>query len=162
MSLKPVTPLRNIAPYFGGKTLMVRRLNEMIRAIPHRCYAEPFVGSGAVFFGRDARPPVEIINDLNGEVTNCLRWLREHPSEVARAFRLMPASRAEFERQLDLDPATLTELQRATRFLYLQRLRFSGMPRSRSFGASKTTSKARDLAGLRRKYSALGRRLERA
>jgi DNA adenine methylase len=50
--------------------------------------------------------------------------------------------RAEFERLLAVDPDTLTDLERAARFLYLQRLAFGGKVAGRSFGVD-TTGPAR-------------------
>ncbi len=41
-----------LAPWFGGKKHLAKRIIERIDAIPHRCYAEPFVGMGGVFLRR--------------------------------------------------------------------------------------------------------------
>jgi DNA adenine methylase len=46
------------------------------------------------------------------------------------------ASRAEFDRLASVDPGTLTDLERAARFLYLQRLTFGGKVTARSFGVA--------------------------
>ena len=42
---------------------------------PHRTYLEPFFGSGAVFFAK-APSPIEIINDMDGDVVKLFRVLR--------------------------------------------------------------------------------------
>lgn len=47
-------------------------------------------------------------------------------------------TRAEFERLVRVDPDTLTDLERASRFLYLQRTAFGGKVSGQSFGVSKT------------------------
>lgn len=58
---------------------------------PHRSYLEPFFGSGAVFF---KKPPsrIETINDLDGEIANLFRCVREKTEELARAVELTPYS----------------------------------------------------------------------
>jgi DNA adenine methylase len=47
--LEPVSPTRPPAPYIGGKKMLAKRLVARINAVPHRLYAEPFVGMGGVF-----------------------------------------------------------------------------------------------------------------
>jgi DNA adenine methylase len=58
-----VDPLPGIAPWVGGKRNLAKRITAKIAAIPHVCYAEPFVGMGGVFFKRQRRAQVEVIND---------------------------------------------------------------------------------------------------
>ena len=117
-----------LAAWVGGKKLLARSIIERIDSIPHRCYAEPFVGMGGVFLRRSRRPKNEVINDRNGEIVNLFRITREHPDELARQFRWCLASREEFRRLLSVSPETLTDIQRAARFAYLQRLSFGGKP----------------------------------
>ena len=117
-----------IAPWFGGKKHLARAIIERIDRIPHRCYAEPFVGMGGVFLRRARKPKSEVINDRNSEIVNLFRALREHPGELARQFRWTLSSREEFRRLVAVEPETLTDIQRAARFAYLQRLSFGGKP----------------------------------
>ena len=117
-----------LAPWLGGKRYLARTIIEHIETIPHRCYAEPFLGMGGVFLRRTQRPKSEVINDVNGEIVNLFRVVREHPDELARQFRWALAAREEFKRLLSTAPETLTDIQRAARFTYLQRLSFGGKP----------------------------------
>ncbi|MEP3892496.1 MAG: DNA adenine methylase, partial [Litorimonas sp.] len=99
---------------------------ERIDSMPHSTYIEPFVGMGGVFLRRGWRPKCEVANDLNGEITNLFRILQRHLPQFLEVMRFQITSRREFERLRDSDPATLTDLERAARFIYLQRLGFGG------------------------------------
>lgn len=134
--LVPVQPVRPLAPYVGGKRNLSKRLVEMIGRHDHRTYAEPFVGMGGVFFRRDLRPPQEVINDLSGDVATLFRVLQEHYTPLVDELRFKLSSRHEFDRLMKQDPATLTDLRRAARFLYLQSLAFGGRVSARHYGVS--------------------------
>ena len=138
--LSPVSPVSPAAGYIGGKRNLAKRLTAIIDHIPHDTYAEPFVGMGGIFLRRSRRPRAEVINDISGDVVTFFRILQEHYPYFIDMLRWRLASRAEFERLLGQDPARLTDLQRAARFLYLQRLAFAGKVSGRSFGVDPRTS----------------------
>lgn len=121
-----VRPAAPVAPWLGGK----HRLHPLIIArteiIPHQSYIEPFVGMGGVFLRRRFRPRLEVANDRNGEIVNLFRILQRHHQQLLDVMRFGIASRRDFDRLRDTDPAGLTDLERAARFLYLQRLAFGG------------------------------------
>jgi len=129
-----VTPVRPPAGYIGGKRRLAERLVAKIATVLHRTYAEAFVGMGGVFFRRRSRPPAEVINDRNGEVANLFRILQRHYPQFMETLRFQITSRREFERLKASDPATLTDLERAGRFLYLQRTAFGGKVAGQNFG----------------------------
>lgn len=131
-----VRPTKPAAPYIGGKRYLARRLVALIETIPHRTYAEPFVGMGGVFLRRRLRPAAEVVNDYSQDVYNLFRVLQEHYAYFREELRFKLTSRAEFERLTRLDPSTLTDIQRAARFLYLQRTAFGGKVDGRNFGVS--------------------------
>ena len=131
-----VRPVKPAAAYIGGKRYLARRLVDLIEATPHRTYAEPFVGMGGVFLRRRKRPPAEVINDYSRDVWTFYRVLQEHYAYFRDMLRFQVTSRAEFERLIAVDPDTLTDLQRAARFLYLQRTAFGGKVDGRNFGVS--------------------------
>lgn len=139
---RPVRSIRPVAGYVGGKRILAHSLVERIAAVPHEIYAEVFVGMGGVFFKREAAPKVEAINDLNRDVATLFRVLQRHYQAFTDMIRWQLASRAEFERLRAQDPETLTDLERAARFLYLQRLAFGGKVSGRTFGLD-TTQPAR-------------------
>lgn len=133
-SLSSVQPVLPVAPYIGGKRRLAKRLCAMIDRIEHRTYAEPFVGMGGVFFRRSMRPKSEAINDWSREVHNFFRVLQVHYVAFLEMMRFQITSRAEFERLALERPETLTDMQRAARFLYLQRTSFGGKVVGRGFG----------------------------
>ena len=139
MSVRPVSPP---APYIGGKKQLAQRIASLIEQVPHTLYAEPFVGMGGVFFRRALVPRSEVINDRSGDVATVFRILQRHYPQLMEVMKFQLTSRREFERLAATDPATLTDLERAARFLYLQRLAFGGKVTGRSFGVD-TTGPAR-------------------
>lgn len=130
-SVRPVSPP---ASYIGGKKQLAQRLASIIEQIPHTLYAEPFVGMGGVFFRRNLIPKAEAINDISGDVVTLFRILQRHYPQFMETMKFQITSRKEFERLSSSDPSTLTDLERAARFLYLQRLAFGGKVKGRSFG----------------------------
>jgi DNA adenine methylase len=132
--MRAVRPIRPVAGYIGGKKQLSRLLADRIAAVEHTTYAEAFVGMGGVFFKRHTAPKAEVINDLNRDVATFFRVLQRHYQALMDMLKWQLTSRAEFERLAGQDPDTLTDLERAARFLYLQRLSFGGKVASRSFG----------------------------
>lgn len=134
--LEHVAPVRPVAPYQGGKRNLAKRLVERINAIDHTAYAEPFVGMGGVFFRRSTRPPAEFINDWSMDVANFFRILQRHYLAFMDMIRWQLTTRAGFDRLMLVDPSTLTDLERAARFLYLQKTAFGGKVVGRNFGVT--------------------------
>ncbi len=132
-SVKPINP---IAPYLGGKRLLAKTIVPIIEKIPHNIYAEPFMGMGGVFFRRTQKPKSEAINDINSEIVNMFRMVERFPDYLADMLKFKICSRAEFKRMLATPPLLLTELERAVRFLYLQKTAFGGKVRSQAFGVN--------------------------
>lgn len=136
--LTPVSPARPVAAYVGGKRNLSARIVDLIATVPHKLYAEPFVGMGGIFLRRRHRPSAEAINDISTDVVTLFRILQRHYQSFLEELKWRLSSRAEFERLMKTDPATLTDLERAARFLYLQRTAFGGKVEGRTFGVSKS------------------------
>ena len=135
-SLIPARSARPVAPWIGGKRNLAETIIAEIERTPHRQYAEPFVGRAGVFLRRPFKAPAEVINDINREVVTLFRVLQRHYVAFLEMLKWQLTSRAEFERLRDTDPATLTDLERAARFIYLQRTTFGGKVRGQTFGVS--------------------------
>lgn len=145
-----------VVPWMGGK----RRLaTAIINVFPeHQCYVEVFGGGAAVLFEKQPSR-VEVLNDINGELVNLYRVLQNHLEEFMRQFRWAVSSRQVFEWERAKAPETLTDIQRAARFFYLQKLGFGAKVASRTFGTA-TTSRARlNLLRLEEELSAAHLRL---
>lgn len=80
---------------------------------PHDTFVEPYFGSGAVFFQKKAAKS-EYINDLDGDVINLFRMVRERPEELAFLIDMTPWSREEYETSVE---ASNDPLERARRTL---------------------------------------------
>ncbi len=141
-------PLKGIAPYVGGKRVLAGRIIKVIDAIPHRTYAEVFVGMGGVFFRRTRVPSAEIVNDLSSDVATLFRVLQRHYLAFVEMLRWQLTTRAEFERLVACAPETLTDLERAARFFYLQTITFGAKATSRNFGVEITTSGGFDVTRI--------------
>lgn len=147
-SFEPVRPVSPLAGYVGGKRVLAKQLVPMIAGIPHAAYCEPFVGMGGVFFRRMSRPKAEAINDRSRDVATFFRVLQRHYQAFLDMLKWQVASRAEFERLTATDPVTLTDLERAARFLFLQRMSFGGKVNGRTFGVGYREPASIDITRL--------------
>lgn len=132
----PTAPTSPAAPYIGGKRNLAARIIAHQRSIPHTTYVEVFVGMGGVFLRRPWRSQAEVVNDISTDVANLFRVVQRHYEALMDMLRWQLTSRAEFERLRAADPDTLTDLERAARFLYLQRAAYGGKVTHRAFGVS--------------------------
>ena len=55
-----------IIPWMGGKRRLADRLIPLFP--PHECYVEVFAGGAALYFMRPQAAPVEVLNDINGDL----------------------------------------------------------------------------------------------
>lgn len=108
--MKTLTVLK----YPGAKNRLADKIIGMFPdGYRNMTYVEPFFGSGAVFF-RKAPSAVETVNDLDGNVVNLFKQIRENGDELSRLIAYTPWSREEYE--LSRTPAD-NPLEKARRFL---------------------------------------------
>jgi DNA adenine methylase len=93
----------------------------------------------AAYLKRDHRPKTEVINDISGDVANLFRICQRHFPQFMETLKFQITSRREFERLVASVPSTLTDLERAARFLYLQRTAFGGKVVGQNFGIDKSS-----------------------
>lgn len=144
----------------GGKRRLAKHILPLF-VNPHQCYVEPFAGGAALLFMRPLPAPVEVINDIHSELVHLYRCVRHHLDELVRQFRWALASREMFEWAKMERPETLTDIQRAARFLYLQKLAFGAKVSSTSFGTSAACPPRLNLLRLEEDLSAAHLRLAR-
>jgi DNA adenine methylase len=117
--------------WYGGKYSHLDWLLPLLPAARHYC--EPFGGSAAVLINREPSP-VETYNDLDGEVVNFFRVLREQKETLIEQIGLTPFSRAELELACTKVTEDLTELERARRFYVRARQVRTGLAQTASAG----------------------------
>lgn len=124
-----------LVPWIGGK----RKLADHILPLfpEHSCYVEPFCGAAALFFLKEPSD-VEILNDINGELVNLYRVVKHHLEELYKQFKWALTSRQNWDWLQATPVETLTDIQRAARFLYLQKLAFGGKVDGQAFGTATT------------------------
>ncbi|MGL4422719.1 MAG: DNA adenine methylase, partial [Gemmataceae bacterium] len=138
----PLTGRKQIAfGWYGGKFSHLEWLLPLLPECHHYC--EPFAGSAAVLLNR-AASPVETYNDLDGEVANFFRVLRDQKSELVEKIGLTPFSREEFSLACGID-GSLSTVERARRFFVRARQVRTGLAQTASLGRwanCKNTSRA--------------------
>ena len=76
----------------------------------HRVYVEPFGGGGSVLL-RKPRSYAEVYNDLDAEIVNLFRVVRENGGELARLLYLTPFAREEYRTNSEsLDPMEMARI----------------------------------------------------
>lgn len=147
-----------VIPWVGGKRKLARTIFPLFPE--HTCYVEPFCGGAALFF---MKPPsdVEVLNDINSDIVNLYRVVQNHLEEFIKQFKWALTSREIFTWAKDTPPETLTDIQRAARFYYLQKLSFGARSDSRSFGTSATSPSSLNLMRLEETISDAWLRLQR-
>lgn len=115
--------MRGPLSYIGGKN---RLANTILSIFPdHKTYCEAFAGGSQVLF-RKMPSEVEVLNDLDGEVVNFYRICQSHYEELIRYMRFTLNSREWFDRLQRTPPDCLTDVQRAARYFFLQKMAYGG------------------------------------
>jgi DNA adenine methylase len=147
-----------LSGWIGGKFQLSRRIIEKIPE--HTCYVEGFAGGAWVLF-KKPESKVEVLNDINREVITLYRVIQNHLEEYIRYFKWMLVSRDEFERMKRVAPDTLTDIQRAARFYYLQKCAFGGKIVAPVFGTATVAPPKLNLLRIEEELSQVHLRLSR-
>lgn len=90
---RPAAAIKPVLKYPGAKWRLSKWIVEHLP--PHEIYLEPYFGSGAVFFNKQPAR-LETVNDIDGNVVNLFRVLREEPERLAQIVELTPWARDEY------------------------------------------------------------------
>jgi len=116
--------LKGPLSYVGGKNRLAKSI---IAQIPeHKTYVEPFSGGAQVLFQKEPSE-IEVLNDLDGELVNFYQVCQSHHRELIRYMRFLLLSRRWFEHLERTSPDSLTDIQRAARYFYLQKAAYGGL-----------------------------------
>lgn len=137
---------RPVFRYHGGKYRLARWIVEHLP--PHDQYVEPFAGAASVLLAK-SRARAETINDLDGEVVNVFRVLRDPKTARAlrRAMLYTPFSRAEFDAAYECRSACadLPPVERARVAILRAYLAFGGSGLSARYPTGFRTNGIRDV-----------------
>lgn len=128
--------------WYGGKFNHLDWLLPLLPQAHHYC--EPFSGSAAVLLNREPSP-VETYNDIDGDVANFFRTLRDRPEELIRAITFTPFSREEFYIAIYEKTQGISDVERARRFYIRARQTRTGLAQTATLGRwanCKNTSRA--------------------
>ena len=128
--------MKSALPYLGGKS---RLAPQIVKDIPmdHTCYVEPFCGACWVLLAKEPSR-AEVINDKDSDLATFWRVIQNHLEEFLRYYRYAVTSREIFEIEKAKNARLLTDIQKADRYFYLQKLGFGGKTSGRTFGTSAT------------------------
>lgn len=100
---------------------------------PDERYVEPFAGSAALFFS--LKPRSAVLGDLNSDLIGTYEAIRSWPTAVTELLEGMPENDKDYYYDLRrLDPSELGVVERAARFIYLNRYCFNGLYRTNKQG----------------------------
>lgn len=122
---------RIVFGWYGGKFNHLEWLLPLLPDCHHYC--EPFGGSAAVLINREPAP-VETYNDLDGDLVNFFRVLRDRTEELVKAIAFTPFAREEFYHALHGPGGAADDLERARRFFVRARQARTGLAQSATLG----------------------------
>ncbi len=120
----------------GGKRQLI---SQMHRYFPKnfKKYIEPFIGGGAVLFY--LKPKLSIIIDINKELINCYKVIKNNVEELIELLKIHKNEKGYYYRIREIDRddekfANLTNIEKASRMIYMNRCCYNGLYRVNSRG----------------------------
>lgn len=129
-----ITPVQSIKPFLkwaGGKTQLLDEIREFIPD-EFDTYIEPFLGGGALFF--HLRPVKAILADINPELINCYEVVRDNIEELIISLGNFRNDEKLYYEVRGWELSGMSNIERAARFIYLNRTCFNGLYRENKKG----------------------------
>lgn len=127
--------MNSFISWIGGKKLLRKKILEQFpEQESYNRYIEVFGGAGWVLFSRDKHAPMEVFNDVNGELINLYRVVKYHPEALQKELEWLLISREQFFDELNRNTRGMTDIQRAARFFCMIKESFGAS--LKSFGAT--------------------------
>lgn len=115
----------------GGKRWLISNYRHIFPT-EYNCYYEPFLGGGSAFFS--LVPHQATISDINGELINTYHVMKRHPAQLRNLLILHQEQHTAAHYYAVRANVPCDSIERAARFLYLNRTCFNGMYRVNRFG----------------------------
>ncbi len=132
---KPIVDIKPFLKWAGGKRQLLPEIRNYLPTSFNR-YFEPFLGAGAVLF--DLKPQSAVVNDTNEELINCYRAIQLFPNELVEHLKKHKNEKDYFYHIRSLDRTQsfkeLTQVERASRIIYLNKTCYNGLFRVNSKG----------------------------
>jgi len=141
--IETTEPYFKVSPpfgYFGSKNKLALQLCEDLP--PHNCWVEAFCGSSALTLAKPPAP-IEIINDVDGEIVNLFEQLRNNNEKLCEQIALTPYAVQEL-RNSRISNINDSELERARKFLVQSMMAINGVFGEQKGGFSSSNSYARE------------------
>lgn len=150
-------PVKSPFGHFGAKTRIARQIIENIP--PHNAWVEAFCGSAAITLAKKPAS-IEVINDIDDQITNLFEQLRSNHKELCEQIKLTPYSSTEYQKAL-LNENNISPLEKARRFLVATMMTINSTYANNSgFSVSHSYSRFNKEARVSRWYN-LPERLEK-
>ncbi|HEU4400978.1 MAG TPA: DNA adenine methylase [Candidatus Polarisedimenticolia bacterium] len=127
--LDQAAPPARLTPFLkwaGGKGRLIPQFLPHFPASFSR-YFEPFLGGGAVFLA--IRPRLALLSDLNDELINCWLVVRDRPHPLMSSLDRRICDAQHYYELRAIEPRTLSPVERASRFIYLNKTCYNGLYR---------------------------------
>lgn len=128
----------------GGKRWLARYIAPIVRNLDVKTYFEPFLGSGALFF--EVAPHQAVLSDLNGDLITCFKSVKDDALRLELGLKKLPCVKSAYIKVRDAKPRS--ELNKAVRFLYLNRTCYGGIYRVNKSGMFNVPFGGRDTSIL--------------
>lgn len=122
---------RPFVKWAGGKRQLI---DILLKNSPegYNTFFEPFIGGGALLFAM--KPSRAVISDINSELINAYRVIKNNVEDLIRSLKKYKNEEQYFYGERALNPQELSEIRRASRFIYLNKTCYNGLYRENSKG----------------------------